>query len=126
MTARQQREFYKSWIRSKPCCWCQSVRRVTSTEVSHHNYSTLGPSGMGIKCSDYRTVPLCSKCHRHYHDRGSLRGNITHREADPVKGWRQAKTEVYIGATETRDFLQRRMIDCLVEFLETMLNSEVL
>lgn len=100
LTARQQKEFYKAWIRRKSCAWCGKARGV---QASHHNYSTLGPSGTALKSSDYRCVPLCHKCHGYYHSKGSLSG---------------------MGAHDTRNFLMRVTMDNLVEFLERMLNTE--
>jgi hypothetical protein len=35
--------------------------------------------GMGMKVSDYWTVPLCGACHRTFHDTGGLIGTSTER-----------------------------------------------
>lgn len=112
LTERAQHEFYKAWIRGRPCCWCNGTRRIGSyrIEASHHNYSTVGPSGTGLKASDYRTVPLCSVCHTRYHKTGAV-----------FMGTGSLSKDV----DSTRNFLQRVTIDCLVEFMETMLNPEV-
>lgn len=99
-------EKYHEWLRDRPCSWCQ---RGPRTEVSHHNLTTLGPSGTALKASGWRAVNLCSRCHRwgnqNWHDHRRL-GDMT--------------------VEETRDWLARRTIDLLVEYLETMLNPEVL
>lgn len=117
-TARQQREFYKAWIRSKPCCWCGAAYQVgcittnlmSPVQASHHNFTTQGPSGTGRKSADYRVVPLCAECHTRLHQTGRL----------------YSSAETPLAETETASFLQRATIDLLVEFLETVLNPEVL
>lgn len=111
MTARQQREFYKTWIRTHACRWCGSVDRVGSYQIhaSHHNQSTQGPSGTGRKASDFNTLPLCFRCHVAYHGTGIL-----------------CELESESASTDaTRDFLQRAIIDFHVEFFETILCPEV-
>jgi hypothetical protein len=35
---------------------------------AHH----FGTRGVGQKCSDYRTVPLCEAHHREFHDTGRI------------------------------------------------------
>lgn len=46
---------YRAFIRSQPCICCGSRRYV---ECAH-----VGIRGMGQKCSDYDTLPLCSAHH---------------------------------------------------------------
>jgi hypothetical protein len=55
---------YLAWIRKKPCVIC--ARKA----VAHHEQIT--GRGIGIKASDYETIPLCNVCHRRRHDRGKL------------------------------------------------------
>lgn len=40
----------------------------------HAHHFMPGDKGMGTKVSDYFTVPLCSRCHRFFHDHGTLLG----------------------------------------------------
>jgi hypothetical protein len=61
---------YLEFIREHPCCACHSNKRSEP-----HHWSPKGRGGgMGAKCSDYRTVPLCRVCHDHFHSTGSLPG----------------------------------------------------
>src|ERR1700761_2541628 len=48
-------EKYKAWIRKQACVCCGTRRYV---EAAH-----VGMRGMGQKCSDYETLPLCSAHH---------------------------------------------------------------
>jgi hypothetical protein len=52
--------------------------------------------------SDYRTVPLCEECHRHFHDHGTLR------ELD---------------ARTTRELMVRAQVHLLDEWLSEMRES---
>jgi len=108
---KRQQEFYKAWVRERGCRWCGSARRVAAVPIhaSHHHESTEGPHGLGLKTSDYRTIGLCEPCHYLFHITGRL---IT-------------RAGLILTADETRNFLQRAVIDNLVEFLETILNPEV-
>jgi Protein of unknown function (DUF968) len=47
---------YLRWIRSLPCCICGGTRFI---EAAH-----VGERGMGQKCSDFETLPLCADHHR--------------------------------------------------------------
>ena len=59
---------YLRWIAQKPCLICEKHNPTyrdgmnRETVVYHH----IVIEGRGIKCSDYRTVPLC-----YYHHQGS-------------------------------------------------------
>ena len=55
-------EDYKAFIRNKPCIIC--ARKA----VAHHEAVTN--RGIGIKCSDYETLPLCEVCHEARHRLG--------------------------------------------------------
>ncbi len=56
---------YLSFVRQRPCLVTGAIDNV----VAHH--VRLGQSGgMGIKPSDYRTLPLTSIQHRLLHDQG--------------------------------------------------------
>ena len=66
---------YLDWIRRQPCAATPSIGKaggdcVDLVQVSHH-----GDRGMGQKCSDYRTIPLCRYHHMdQWHAKGSLFG----------------------------------------------------
>ncbi len=53
-------EAYKSWIREQPCCICyaRSQDQKTHTESAH-----VGDRGLGQKCSDRETLPICEFHH---------------------------------------------------------------
>ena len=46
---------YRDFIHSLECTTCGAPPR---SEVAH-----IGSRGMGQKCSDYETIPLCTSCH---------------------------------------------------------------
>lgn len=48
-------EKYLRYIRSLPCNACPKP----APSIPHHTKA----GGMGTKCSDYETVPLCKRCH---------------------------------------------------------------
>jgi hypothetical protein len=53
---------YLEYIRSLPCLVCvqESEPQKTRTEAAH-----VGKRGLGQKCSDYETLPLCGEHHRY-------------------------------------------------------------
>jgi len=51
---------YLAFVRQLPCCVCGSPE----PNDPHH----WGPRGMGSKTDDFRTVPLCRRCHDRIHD----------------------------------------------------------
>lgn len=55
---------YLAYVRAKPCCHCSAP----GPSDPHH----FGVRGTGQKTDDFRTVPLCRKCHGHYHATGAL------------------------------------------------------
>jgi len=59
---RYKNEKYLRFIRSKGCVICGHPA------VAHHEQVT--GRGMGIKSSDYETIPLCEKCHEARHRLG--------------------------------------------------------
>lgn len=61
-------EAYLDFVREHACCYCCAPPR----SEAHHYAPTGRGGGMGMKCDDHRTVPLCSGCHRHFHDHGKL------------------------------------------------------
>lgn len=52
---------YLDWIRSLPCLICAKLNRPQfgRTEAAH-----VGMRGLGQKCSDRETIPLCACHHR--------------------------------------------------------------
>lgn len=46
---------YLAFVRQQNCCRCGADPR---SDPDH-----IGPRGMGQKTDDYRTVPLCRRCH---------------------------------------------------------------
>jgi hypothetical protein len=61
---------YLAFVRQRACMCCLA----DGPSDAHH----FGPRGMGEKTDDYRTVPLCASCHRHFHDHGTLPGRERH------------------------------------------------
>lgn len=57
---------YLAHVRRHPCCSCGT------TEAIHAHHVAGG--GMGAKCSDYLTAPLCGVDHGHWHSTGTLPG----------------------------------------------------
>lgn len=55
---------YLAHVRRHPCCSCG---RETGIHAHH-----IAGGGMGSKCSDYYTAPLCGVCHQHLHATASL------------------------------------------------------
>lgn len=61
-------ELYLKYVRAHPCACC----RAPGPSEAHHWGPKGRSGGMGTKCSDFRTVPLCAICHEHFHRSGSL------------------------------------------------------
>jgi hypothetical protein len=54
---------YRAWVRSFPCCVCQSPHNVEAA----HTDALQEPSargGMSMKHSDFSCIPLCHDCHQ--------------------------------------------------------------
>lgn len=56
---------YLKWVRSRPC-----VVSEREADVVAHHVRLGGGGGIGIKPSDYRTVPLHTEEHFHLHNKG--------------------------------------------------------
>lgn len=56
---------YLAWIRTQPCC---VTGRTVGVEAAHVRMGNGG--GMGLKPSDYRTLPLHADEHRRQHNIG--------------------------------------------------------
>lgn len=59
---------YMKWVRDEHAC-CIAGCGMPAEEAHHH-----GPRGMGQKTDDYRVLPLCARCHREFHDTGTIDG----------------------------------------------------
>lgn len=59
---------YMKWVRDEHAC-CIRGCGAPATEAHHH-----GPRGMGQKTDDYRVLPMCARCHREFHDTGTVDG----------------------------------------------------
>ena len=57
---------YLDWVRAKPCSSC-----TADGPSDPHHY---GHRGIGQKASDLLVVPLCRRCHDHFHDHRMLPG----------------------------------------------------
>lgn len=60
---------YLAFIRTEQCCICGNHHDIEA----HHVFT----GGMGIKCNDTDTVPLCSICHLSVHNKHGKSGNWT-------------------------------------------------
>ncbi len=59
---RLQDSDYLEWIREQPCVLCRKYdtqKQMGITEAAH-----VGERGLGQKCSDRETIPLCGYDHR--------------------------------------------------------------
>lgn len=65
---------YLAFVRGKPCCACSAP----APSDPHH----YGRRGMGQKTDDYRTVPLCRRCHDRWHAEHVVEGDADRRETD--------------------------------------------
>ena len=52
---RARAPHYLAFVRQENCCRCGAPPR---SDPDH-----IGQSGMGLKADDYRTIPLCRRCH---------------------------------------------------------------
>lgn len=55
---------FLAFVRRLPCFYC----RTTVAVEAHH----WGKRGLGQKCSDFETVPLCKRHHQQWHTEGTL------------------------------------------------------
>ena len=61
---------------------CLVCKYGPPVEAAHVRYGLAG--GMGLKPSDNRIVPLCTRCHSMQHTIGEMRFWALHHEIDPV------------------------------------------
>jgi hypothetical protein len=59
---------YMAWVRDQHCC-CVLGCGLAANEAHHH-----GPRGMGQKTHDQLVLPMCARCHREFHDTGTVNG----------------------------------------------------
>lgn len=59
---------YMAFVRQLNCCICGAP----PPSEPHH----FGPRGIGQKTDDYRTVPLCRRCHDQQHNDGPMQARI--------------------------------------------------
>lgn len=64
---------YLDWIKTIPCCIC-----LKPPLSDPHHVNEDGKGGKGIKCSDYRAIPLCHKCHVDIHQLGKRSFAVEH------------------------------------------------
>src|SRR5208282_2993786 len=57
---------YLAWVRERDCVICGTPY----CDPNHINKAGTKSGGMGLKTSDYRTVPFCRKHHTEYHTMG--------------------------------------------------------
>lgn len=62
---------YLAYVRTLPCRAC-GLPPYTDFPSHAHHQPPVGGSSIGLKCPDYRAVPLCGRCHCRYHQRGRL------------------------------------------------------
>lgn len=58
---------YLAFVRRHVCAHCKR-----GEDIHAHHWGEKGTHGLARKVSDYSTVPLCARCHRHVHDTGLL------------------------------------------------------
>lgn len=58
---RWESEKYLSWVKSQPCCICNSIAHDAHHLIGH------GQGGMGTKAHDLFTIPLCRVHHDALH-----------------------------------------------------------
>lgn len=54
---------YLAWVRNLPCVVCR-IWKLTRFEYGKIEAAHVGARGLGRKCSDIETIPLCAHHHR--------------------------------------------------------------
>jgi hypothetical protein len=62
---------YLAFVREHDCCMRSSVFASCDGPIEAHHF---GPRGMSQKTDDFRTVALCQRHHREFHDTGTVDG----------------------------------------------------
>lgn len=73
-------------VKRLPCCAPGAPRSCEGQVEADH----AGTRGLGQKCSDRQTIPLCS---RHHRDRHGLTGPFRGWSAAYMRGWLDVKTD---------------------------------
>lgn len=89
---------YLAYVRRHPCMSCGA----RGPSEAHHWAPRGKGGGMGVKCDDYRTVPLCASCHRHWHDHARFiqwngsdsRAAMIERQAELMAEWNRRQESV--------------------------------
>lgn len=63
---------YLAFVRNQTCCSCGVDGPATKEGRLDPHHFMEGYGGTALKVSDYLTVPLCRKCHDHFHDHRTL------------------------------------------------------
>lgn len=75
------------WLRRQPCCECAHA----PPSEPHHRPG----GGKGRKTHDREAIPLCSQCHREFHDlNGRFRGMLR----DDLREWHAGRL-AFVSAT---------------------------
>ena len=80
------RPSHLAFVRSLPCANCG---RPPPSEAHH---STAHRQGKGTKADDLDTFPLCTKCHRDFHD---ARGSFRSWGKDKRRAWQRNLVALY-------------------------------
>lgn len=56
---------YTKWLRAKPCSMCGSSDSFNDPIQIHHSTRRRA---LGRRAHDHDSMPLCLRCHRHFHD----------------------------------------------------------
>lgn len=70
---------YLVWMRTQPCTKCGLVSFYMGTHAHH-----VATGGMGIKCDDDRSIPLCNEHHAQIHNGMKKSGWWTQEELDEI------------------------------------------
>lgn len=92
---------YLQHVREHDCCNCGAPG---PSDPDH-----VGSRGVGQKCSDYETAPLCRDCHRTRTDRNTLPNPQTSKQSGRLMLRERAETEIV---------LLRAQVQCLREWAE--------
>jgi hypothetical protein len=105
---------YLAYVRRHACCHCGAPGPSEAHHWSHHGGS------MGAKCDDFRTVPLCTGCHRHWHDHGTLAGLDRVASETLFVETQNALLATWIASVPMRKGRHAEVIDALVEAMRKM------
>jgi hypothetical protein len=84
---REHDQEYMAKVRELPCIVGEMLPHSFVHEREMHAHH-MGARGLGQKCSDYETVPMCALCHANWHNC-----------ADEFAGWSKEKRREFAQAT---------------------------